>query len=66
MMTNVDPDGRIFLSYPHTNDGFFFLLTTVGAWFNFDPDGEILLSYMDRLIMMDCFSPTFRRFFVKI
>ena len=29
MMTNGDPEGRIFLSYPHTNNGFFFLLTTV-------------------------------------
>ena len=29
MMTNSDPEGRIFLSYPHTNNGFFFLLTTV-------------------------------------
>ena len=29
MMTNGDPKGRIFLSYPHTNNGFFFLLPTV-------------------------------------
>ena len=28
-MTNGGPEGRIFLSYPHTNNGFFFLLTTV-------------------------------------
>ena len=27
VMTNGDPEGRIFLSYPHTNNGFFFLLT---------------------------------------
>ena len=27
-MTNVDPEGRIFLFYPHTNNEFFFLLTT--------------------------------------
>ena len=27
MMTNGDPQGRIFLSYPHTNNGFIFLLT---------------------------------------
>ena len=33
-------------------------------WLNSDPEGEISLSYMDRL-MMDCFSPTFRRFFVR-
>ena len=24
MMTNGDPEGRIFLSYPQTNNGFFF------------------------------------------
>ena len=29
VMTNGDPEGRIFLSYPHTNNGFFFLVTTV-------------------------------------
>ena len=29
MMTNGDPEGRIFLSNPNTNNGFFFLLTTV-------------------------------------
>ena len=29
MMTNNDPEGQIILSYPHTNNGFFFLLTTV-------------------------------------
>ena len=27
VMTNGDPGGRIFLSYSHTNNGFFFLLT---------------------------------------
>ena len=27
-----DPDGRIFLSYPNTNDGFFFL---AHHWFYF-------------------------------
>ena len=26
VMTNGDPEGRIFLSYPHTNNGFFYLL----------------------------------------
>ena len=29
VMTNDDREGHIFLSYPHTNNGFFFLLTTV-------------------------------------
>ena len=29
VMPNSDPEGQIFLSYPHTNIGFFFLLTTV-------------------------------------
>ena len=32
MMTNGDLEGQIFLSYPHTNNGFFFLLTTVLVW----------------------------------
>ena len=25
MMTKGDPEGQIFLAYPHTNNGFFFL-----------------------------------------
>ena len=29
VMTKGDPEGQIFLSYPHKNNGFFFLLTTV-------------------------------------
>ena len=29
MMTNGDPKGQIFLSYPHRNNVFYFLLTTV-------------------------------------
>ena len=29
VMTNGDPEGWIFLSYPHTNNGFFFLLITL-------------------------------------
>ena len=29
VMTNGDPEGQIFLSYPHTHERFFFLLTTV-------------------------------------
>ena len=29
MMTKGDPEGRIFLFYPYTNDRFFFLLTIV-------------------------------------
>ena len=29
VMTNGDPEGWIFLSYPHTKNGFVFLLTTV-------------------------------------
>ena len=29
VMTNSDPQGQNFLSYPHTNTGLFFLLTTV-------------------------------------
>ena len=34
MMTNGDLEGPIFLSYPHTNNGFFFFLTSV-FFFNF-------------------------------
>ena len=33
VMTNGDHKGQIFLSYPHTNNGFFFLLTTVFIYF---------------------------------
>ena len=29
VMPNGDPEGRILLSYPYTNNGFFFLLTIV-------------------------------------
>ena len=29
VMTNSDPEELIFLSYPHTNNEFFFLLPTV-------------------------------------
>ena len=36
----------------------------LSPWQNSNPEGEISLSYMDRL-MMDCFSPTFRRFFCQ-
>ena len=28
VMTNGDPEGRIFVSYPHMNNGFFFLRIT--------------------------------------
>ena len=28
VMTNVDPEGRIFLSFTHTNNGLFFLIAT--------------------------------------
>ena len=51
MMTNRDPEGRIFLSYPHINNGLFFLLTTVWhheacrVMTNGDPEGRIFLSY---------------------
>ena len=33
MMTNGDPKRRIFLSLPQTNNGLFFLLTTVLIYF---------------------------------
>ena len=35
MMTNSDPEGQMFLSYPHMNNGFFFLLNTVFNYFFF-------------------------------
>ena len=38
MMTKGDPEGQIFLSYPHTNNGFFFLLTTVFIFKNKLPE----------------------------
>ena len=28
VMTNADPEGRIFLFHPHTNNGFVFLVST--------------------------------------
>ena len=39
MRTNGDPEGWIFLSYPLTNNGFFFLLTTVFLFENKLPKG---------------------------
>ena len=33
VVTNNVPEGQIFLSYPHTNNGFFFLLTTIFIYF---------------------------------
>ena len=38
VMTNGDPGGQIFQSYPHTNNGFFFLLTTVFLFKNKLPE----------------------------
>ena len=38
VMTNGDPEGQIFLSYPHTNNEFFFLLTTVFLFKNKLPE----------------------------
>ena len=38
MMTNGDPEGRIFLSYPHTHNGFFFLLFTAVLFENKLPE----------------------------
>ena len=32
MMTNGDPEARIFLSYPNTNNLFFLLLSTVSIY----------------------------------
>ena len=33
VMTNGDPEAQIFLSYPHTNNEIFLLLTTVFIYF---------------------------------
>ena len=38
VMTNGDPEGQIFLSYPHMNIGFFFSLTTVFLFENKLPE----------------------------
>ena len=38
VMTNGDTEGQIFLSYLHTNNGFFFLLTTVFLFKNKLPE----------------------------
>ena len=46
VMPNGDPEGQIFLSYPHKNNRFFFLLTTV--FFNFK------MSFRKSLIMLRC------------
>ena len=48
MMTNGDPEGRIFLSYPHTNIVFFFLLTTV---FSLGPVVNILAIFSNANIL---------------
>ena len=46
MMTNGDPKGRIFLSYPHTNNGLFFLLDILGkiAWVRYDFLSQVKIS----------------------
>ena len=41
MMTNGDPEGRIFLSFPHTNTGLFFVLTTVFIYLFSDKFPEV-------------------------
>ena len=33
-MTNGDREGQIFQSHPHTNNGFFFLLTDTTKYLN--------------------------------
>ena len=38
VLTNGDPDGQIFLCYPHTNNGFSFLVTTVFLFKNKLPE----------------------------
>ena len=54
MMTNSDPEERILRSYPHTNNGFFFLLTTVFIYFKNKlpevPEYAKMQIYMMRLL----------------
>ena len=41
VMTKGDLEGGFFLSFPHTNNGFFFLLTTVFYLFNLSKLPEV-------------------------
>ena len=52
VMTNGDSEGQIFLSYPHTNNGFFFLLTNVFIYLfeNKHPDVTEYEIYMMTLL----------------
>ena len=44
MMTNDDPEGLIFLSHPHTNNDFFFLLNTEFIVFYFSVSSQKFLN----------------------
>ena len=46
MMTNGVPEVQIILSYPHTNNGLFFLLTTVFIYLFFVPPYEVYRGYI--------------------
>ena len=54
VMTNGDPEGGIFLSYPHTNNGFCFLLTTVYIYFkiNFQKSLNTLRCYFKLMTLL--------------
>ena len=50
VMTNGNPEGRIFLPHSHTNNGFFFLLTTkyiILYWEKHEKDFQKLLNTRD-------------------
>ena len=54
VMTNGDPEGWIFLSYPHTNNGFFFLLTAVFIYFFYFLSICFKISFQKSLNMLRC------------
>ena len=45
VMTNPDPDGRNFLSHPHTNNGFNFCPPLNSAFDSYVREGTKMLNY---------------------
>ena len=54
MITNDDSKGRILLSYPHTNNGFFFLLSTAFLFFFFSFSIYFKICFQESLNMLRC------------
>ena len=52
--TNGDPEGRIFLSYPHMNNGLFFLLTIVFIYLFIHLFIYFKISFQKSLNMLRC------------